>query len=101
MNTTDLWPETTAQDIMRTDVVTIPDSAGLSEAVQRLADARISGMPVSGISANRSSNVHLINNVVYENSFWNSVSGSGISFFEQRNHGLALSPARAGITCSG
>lgn len=47
MNSTNVWPDVTARDIMRTDVVTIPDGAGLSEAVQRLADARISGMPVT------------------------------------------------------
>jgi CBS domain-containing protein len=47
MKTTNVWPDVTAQEIMRTDVVTIPDGAGLSEAVQRLADARISGMPVT------------------------------------------------------
>lgn len=47
MNTTNVWPDVTAQEIMRIDVVTIPDGAGLREAVQRLADARISGMPVT------------------------------------------------------
>ena len=53
----------------------------------RILNSRISGMPVSGIGANESSNVHLINNVVYENSFWSPKNGSGISFFHQRNHG--------------
>ncbi len=53
----------------------------------RVLNSRISGMPVSGIGANESSNVHLINNVVYENSFWSPNNGSGISFFHQRNHG--------------
>jgi len=41
------WPDVRARDIMRTDVVTVPDSATLTEAVQRLAEARISGMPVT------------------------------------------------------
>ncbi len=53
----------------------------------RILNCSISGMPVAGISANESSNVHLIGNSVYENSFWSDVNGSGISFFHQRNHG--------------
>ena len=61
-------------------------SIGRSHHV-RILNSRISGMPVSGIGANESSNVHLINNVVYENSFWSPNNGSGISFFHQRNHG--------------
>ncbi len=60
----------------------------------RVFNCRISGMPVSGIGANESSNVHLINNVVYENSFWSPNNGSGISFFHQRNHGQSADYGR-------
>ena len=47
MSSADRWPDVKARDIMRTDVVTVSDSASLTEAVQRLAEARISGMPVT------------------------------------------------------
>ncbi len=53
----------------------------------RMIGNRISGMPVSGISINGSSNYQVINNTVYENSFWSDVNGSGISVFESKNHG--------------
>lgn len=42
-----VWPALTARQIMRTDVQTIADGAGLLEAVRKLADGRISGMPVT------------------------------------------------------
>ncbi len=53
----------------------------------RMIGNRISGMPVSGISINGTSNYQVINNTVYENSFWSDVNGSGISVFESKNHG--------------
>ncbi|MBK8976792.1 MAG: CBS domain-containing protein [Planctomycetes bacterium] len=42
-----LWPDVRARDLMRTDVVTVSESASLTEAVRKLADHRISGMPVT------------------------------------------------------
>lgn len=53
----------------------------------RINGNRVSGMPVSGISAINSSNVHVVGNVVHENSYWSDVAGSGISFYNQANHG--------------
>lgn len=47
MKNTHVWPAVQARDIMRTDVVTVSDQAGLLDAVRRLADAKISGMPVT------------------------------------------------------
>ena len=47
MKTTSVWPDLTVREIMRTDVQTIADGAGLLEAVRKLADGRISGMPVT------------------------------------------------------
>jgi len=61
-------------------------SIGRSHHV-RILNSRISGMATSGISVNESSNVHLINNTVYENAYWSDVNGSGISFYHQRSHG--------------
>ncbi len=48
---------------------------------------RVSGMPQSGISLTRSSNFKVLNNVVYENSFWHDSNGSGINVVHQRSHG--------------
>ncbi len=42
----DRWALVTARDLMRTDVVTVPYSAPLSEVERVLADNRISGAPV-------------------------------------------------------
>ncbi len=53
----------------------------------RMIGNRISGMPTAGISIVGSSNYQVINNTVYENSFWSDVNGSGISVFESKNHG--------------
>ncbi len=44
------WPAKTAGDLMKTEVVTIPETAPLTEAVRRLAEHRISGMPVTNES---------------------------------------------------
>lgn len=49
---------------------------------------RVSGMPQSGISVTKSSNFRVLNNVVYENSFWHDSNGSGINIVHQRNHGF-------------
>ncbi len=42
-----VWPDVCARDVMRTDVVTIPETASLGDAVQALIDNRITGMPVT------------------------------------------------------
>jgi CBS domain-containing protein len=42
-----VWPDIRARDVMRTDVVTIPETASLGDAVQALIDNRITGMPVT------------------------------------------------------
>ncbi len=49
---------------------------------------RVSGMPQSGISVTRTSNFRVLNNVVYENSFWHDSNGSGINIVHQKNHGF-------------
>jgi len=41
------WPGVTARKLMRTDVVTVSESATLAEIVQTLLDSRITGMPVT------------------------------------------------------
>jgi parallel beta-helix repeat protein len=53
----------------------------------RLIGNTVSGFPQSGLSIVRSSNIHVINNVVYDNAFWSSANGSGISFWNSANHG--------------
>lgn len=53
----------------------------------RLVDNDVSGFPVSGISGIESSNLTLLNNEVYENAFWSSVQGSGISFWHLKTEG--------------
>ena len=42
-----VWPDLRARDVMRTDVVTISETASLADAVQALIDNRITGMPVT------------------------------------------------------
>jgi parallel beta-helix repeat protein len=49
---------------------------------------RVSGMPQTGIGIARTSNFRVLNNVVYENSFWHDSSGSGINIFHQKNYGF-------------
>jgi CBS domain-containing protein len=44
---TNVWPGLTARNLMRTDVVTISETATLAEIVQALLDNRITGMPVT------------------------------------------------------
>ena len=41
----------------------------------------ISGMPLAGISAIESSNLEIIDNTVFENAFWSTAQGSGISIW--------------------
>ena len=41
------WPTTLARDLMKTHVVTVPETATLAEAVRRLAENRVSGLPVT------------------------------------------------------
>ncbi len=45
----------------------------------RLIGNTVSSMPLNGISAIESSNIEILNNEVFENSFWDSSQGSGIS----------------------
>lgn len=53
----------------------------------RLLNSRVHGFPVSGVGSSYSSNIHVINNTIYENAFWSSLNGSGISFYHQTDRG--------------
>lgn len=57
----------------------------------RLIGNQVSNMPVGGISAIGSSNLELINNIVYDNSFWGTEQGSGISVWHSVDHGTSPS----------
>ena len=59
-------------------------SFGVGLSVRRSHHVRfdkntISGMPLAGISAIESSNLEIIDNTVFENAFWSTAQGSGIS----------------------
>ena len=54
----------------------------------RLVGNTVSGMPVGGLTAIESSNVEIIGNEVFENSFWGTEQGSGISIWHSIDHGL-------------
>lgn len=58
----------------------------------RLVNNTISGMPLNGISAIESSNVEMLNNTVFENSFWSTSQGSGISIWHSRDAGFGPAP---------
>ncbi len=53
----------------------------------RLVANTLSNMPTSGISAVESSNLAILNNEVFENAFWSSVQGSGISLWHSKTNG--------------
>lgn len=53
----------------------------------RVADNRVSNMPVGGITAVGSTNVEVYRNEVFDNSFWGTEQGSGISFWHSTDHG--------------
>lgn len=54
----------------------------------RVVSNTISGMPVSGISSVESTRLSIVDNEVFENSFWSSVQGSGISLWRSKARGL-------------
>ncbi len=47
----------------------------------------ISGMPLAGISAIESSNLEILGNEVFENAFWSTAQGSGISVWHSLDWG--------------
>ncbi|MEM8924720.1 MAG: right-handed parallel beta-helix repeat-containing protein [Actinomycetota bacterium] len=49
---------------------------------------RISAMAVGGITSIRSSNLAIVDNEVFDNAFWGSEQGSGISLWRSEDHGL-------------
>lgn len=57
----------------------------------RVIGNKVSDMPVSGISAIESSNLEIYNNEVFDNSFWGTEQGSGISIWHAKDHGHAPS----------
>ncbi len=52
----------------------------------RIVDNEISSMPVSGVSSVESTKLTIMNNEIYENSFWSTVQGSGISLWRSVAH---------------
>ncbi|MCP4222148.1 MAG: right-handed parallel beta-helix repeat-containing protein [Actinomycetia bacterium] len=52
----------------------------------RLASNIIADMPVGGISAVESANLEIYENEVFDNSFWGTEQGSGISVWHSRNY---------------
>ncbi len=52
----------------------------------RLIDNVVSNMPVGGITAVESTNVEVYRNEVFDNSFWGTEQGSGISFWHAADH---------------
>lgn len=57
----------------------------------RIQEMTISNMPVGGISGVGSSNIEIYRNEVFENSFWGTEQGSGISLWSSKNHGYGPS----------
>lgn len=55
----------------------------------RVVDNVVSGFPVSGIGAVRTSHIFIADNVVFENSYWGTEQGSGLSVFHATNYGFA------------
>ncbi len=53
----------------------------------RIADNTVSGMPVGGIGSVEASNLAFVDNEVFDNSFWGTEQGSGISIWHARDHG--------------
>ncbi len=58
----------------------------------RLVGNTLSNMPTSGISAVESANLAILNNEVFENAFWSSVQGSGISLWHSSTNGEPPDP---------
>lgn len=54
----------------------------------RLISNVVSNMPLSGISAVGSANIELLDNEIFENSFWSSAQGSGISLWHSSTNGV-------------
>lgn len=53
----------------------------------RIVGNNISAMPVGGVAAVESANLELYENDVYDNSFWGTEQGSGISIWRSKDHG--------------
>jgi hypothetical protein len=53
----------------------------------RIVGNTVSDMPVGGIAAVSSTNLEIYSNVVFDNSFWGTEQGSGISIWRSRDHG--------------
>ena len=60
----------------------------------RLKGLTVSGMPVGGITTVDSSNIEILYNEVFENSYWGTEQGSGISIWHARD--LGFGPAEDG-----
>ena len=58
----------------------------------RLANNTISSMAVGGISSVESSNLEILDNEVFDNSFWGTEQGSGISLWHSVDSGLGPAP---------
>lgn len=54
----------------------------------RIADSTVWDMAVGGISSVESSNLEILYNEVYDNSFWGSEQGSGISMWHSSDAGI-------------
>ncbi|MGB5759028.1 MAG: hypothetical protein WBM50_19090 [Acidimicrobiales bacterium] len=57
-----------------------------SHHVRLLANV-VSGMPLAGISCIESSNLEIIDNEIFENAFWSTAQGSGISIWHSLDWG--------------
>lgn len=53
----------------------------------RIVGNDVSSMPVGGVSTVESTKLTIMNNEIYENSFWSTVQGSGISLWHSVAHG--------------
>ena len=57
----------------------------------RFVDNVISNMPLAGVSAIESSNLEILNNEIFENAFWSTAQGSGISVWHSVDWGQSPS----------
>lgn len=53
----------------------------------RVTDMVVSGFPVGGIGAVRTSHIYVADNTVFENSYWGTEQGSGLSVYQATNYG--------------
>ncbi len=53
-----------------------------------VANNTIHGFPVGGYGSQKISHAMIINNTIYENSYWNDNQGSGISIWRPQHHGF-------------